>query len=51
TEKLRNEIGELRTISSHVLGAFGVQIPQDDLDNLRLTEEEEEDGATEVLDP
>nr|GFC18220.1 hypothetical protein [Tanacetum cinerariifolium] len=46
-----NKIGELRTISIHVLGAFGVQIPQDDLDNLRSTEEEEEDGATEVLDP
>nr|GEU90494.1 F-box protein MAX2 [Tanacetum cinerariifolium] len=50
TEKLVNEIGELRAISSHVLGASGVQIPQDGLDNLRSTEEEE-DGATEVLDP
>ncbi|GKF03402.1 hypothetical protein Tco_0030325 [Tanacetum coccineum] len=44
-----NEIGELRPISSHVLGAYGVQIPQEDLDNLRSTEEE--DRATEVLDP
>nr|GEY04836.1 uncharacterized mitochondrial protein AtMg00810-like [Tanacetum cinerariifolium] len=43
------EIGELRAISSHVLGASGVQIPQDNLDNQRLTEEEE-DGATKVLD-
>ncbi|GJT98611.1 hypothetical protein Tco_1094129 [Tanacetum coccineum] len=50
TEKLVNEIGKLRAISSHVLGASEVQIPQDDLDNLILTEEEE-DGATEVLDP
>ncbi|GJY07150.1 putative ribonuclease H-like domain-containing protein, partial [Tanacetum coccineum] len=50
TEKLVNEIGELRAISSHVLGASGVQIPQNNLDNLRSTEEEE-DGATEVLDP
>ncbi|GKC94367.1 hypothetical protein Tco_1159809, partial [Tanacetum coccineum] len=49
TEKLVNEIGELRAISSHVLGASGVQIPQDNLDNLRSTEEE--DGATKVLDP
>ncbi|GKE21873.1 hypothetical protein Tco_1433385, partial [Tanacetum coccineum] len=49
TEKLVNKIGELRAISSHVLGAFGVQIPQENLDNLRSTEEE--DGATEVLDP
>ncbi|GKF82019.1 hypothetical protein Tco_0243675 [Tanacetum coccineum] len=45
-----NEIGELRAISSHVLGAFGVQIPQNNLDNLRSTREEE-DGATEVLGP
>ncbi|GKF91778.1 hypothetical protein Tco_0275479, partial [Tanacetum coccineum] len=36
------------TISDHVLGASGVQIPQDDLGNLRSTEEE--DGANEVLD-
>ncbi|GKE46475.1 hypothetical protein Tco_1477733, partial [Tanacetum coccineum] len=45
-----NEIGELRAISSHVLQASGVQIPQDNLDNLRSTEEEE-DGAIEILDP
>ncbi|GJV49502.1 hypothetical protein Tco_1439714, partial [Tanacetum coccineum] len=49
TKKLVNEIGELRAISNHVLGAYGVQIPQDNLDNLRSTEEEDE--ATEVLDP
>ncbi|GJV67784.1 hypothetical protein Tco_1483293 [Tanacetum coccineum] len=47
-EKLVNDIGELRAISSHVLGASGVQIPQNNLDNLRSTEEE--DGATEILD-
>ncbi|GJQ94348.1 hypothetical protein Tco_0005487 [Tanacetum coccineum] len=34
-----------------MLGASGVQISQNNLDNLRSTEEEEEDGATEVLDP
>ncbi|GKC08778.1 hypothetical protein Tco_1000388 [Tanacetum coccineum] len=50
TEKLVNEIGELRAIFSHVLGASGVQIPQNNLDNQRSTEEEE-DGATGVLDP
>ncbi|GJW69750.1 hypothetical protein Tco_0126667 [Tanacetum coccineum] len=50
TEKLVNKIGELRVISGHVLGASRVQIPQNNLDNLRSTEEEE-DGATEVLDP
>ncbi|GKD13994.1 hypothetical protein Tco_1198401 [Tanacetum coccineum] len=49
TEKLVNEIGKLRAISSHVLGASGVQIPQNNLDNLRSIEEE--DGATEILDP
>ncbi|GJS40448.1 hypothetical protein Tco_0565491 [Tanacetum coccineum] len=49
TDKLVNEIGELRGISSHVLGEFEVQIPQNNLDNQRTIEEE--DGATEVLDP
>ncbi|GJR30599.1 hypothetical protein Tco_1106831 [Tanacetum coccineum] len=49
TEKLVKEIGELRAISSHVLGASGVQIPQNNLDNMRSTEEE--DGATKVLGP
>ncbi|GJX80435.1 hypothetical protein Tco_0328584 [Tanacetum coccineum] len=52
TEKLMNKIGELRAISTHVIGASGVQIPQDHLDNQRSTEEEEEEeGETEVLDP
>ncbi|GKF49164.1 hypothetical protein Tco_0142415, partial [Tanacetum coccineum] len=50
TEKLVNEIGKLRAISSHVLRASGVQILQNNLDNLRSTEEEE-DKETEVLDP
>nr|GFA56070.1 hypothetical protein [Tanacetum cinerariifolium] len=50
TEKRVNEIGEMRAISSHVFGASGVQIPQDDLDNL-ISTEEKEDGATKVLDP
>ncbi|GJV19132.1 hypothetical protein Tco_1368152 [Tanacetum coccineum] len=45
-----NEIGELRAISGHVLGASGLQIPQDDLDNMQSIKEEE-DGATEVSDP
>ncbi|GJW69233.1 hypothetical protein Tco_0123657 [Tanacetum coccineum] len=51
TEKLMNEIGELRAISSHVFEASEVQILQNNLDNLRSTEEEKEDGETEVLDP
>ncbi|GKE16124.1 hypothetical protein Tco_1423701 [Tanacetum coccineum] len=45
-----NEIGELREISGHVHGASGVQIPQNNLDNLHSIREEE-NGATEVLDP
>nr|GEW03494.1 hypothetical protein [Tanacetum cinerariifolium] len=47
TEKFINEIGELRAISDHVLRAAGVQIPQDNFDNLRSIKEEE-DRATEV---
>ncbi|GKE63451.1 hypothetical protein Tco_1513818, partial [Tanacetum coccineum] len=45
-----NEISELRAISSHVLGASRVQIPQNNLDNLQSIREEE-DGATKVSDP
>nr|GFC41088.1 hypothetical protein [Tanacetum cinerariifolium] len=45
-----NKIGELRAISSHVLGASGVQIPQNNLDNLQSIREEE-DGATNISDP
>ncbi|GKF33976.1 hypothetical protein Tco_0107176, partial [Tanacetum coccineum] len=44
-----NEIGELRAISSHVVGAAGVQIPQNNLDNLQSIREED-NGATEVSD-
>nr|GEV75331.1 putative reverse transcriptase domain-containing protein [Tanacetum cinerariifolium] len=35
TEKFINENGELRAISGHVLGASGVQIPLNNLDNLQ----------------
>nr|GFB04856.1 hypothetical protein [Tanacetum cinerariifolium] len=45
-----NKIGELRAISSHVLGASKVQIPRNNLDNL-YSIREEENGETEVLDP
>ncbi|GKE68950.1 hypothetical protein Tco_1527022, partial [Tanacetum coccineum] len=44
-----NEIGELRAISGHVLGAAGVQILQNNLDNLQSIRKEE-DEATEVSD-
>ncbi|GKE76415.1 hypothetical protein Tco_1542535, partial [Tanacetum coccineum] len=43
-----NEIGELRAISGHVLGAAGVQIPQNNLDNLQSIREEG-DGVTEIF--
>ncbi|GJR53836.1 hypothetical protein Tco_1404357 [Tanacetum coccineum] len=45
-----NEIGELRAIFGHVLRASGVQIPQNNLDNLHSIREVE-DGETEELDP
>ncbi|GKE12211.1 hypothetical protein Tco_1415762, partial [Tanacetum coccineum] len=45
-----NEIGELRAIFGHVLRAAGVQIPQNNLDNLQSIREEK-DGAIEVSDP
>ncbi|GKB79405.1 hypothetical protein Tco_0946300, partial [Tanacetum coccineum] len=45
-----NEIGELRAIFGHVLGAARVQIPHNNLKNLQLIREEE-DGATKVSDP
>ncbi|GJZ16844.1 hypothetical protein Tco_0552967 [Tanacetum coccineum] len=50
TEKCMKEIGKLRAISSHVLRSSGVQIPQNNLDNLQSIREEE-DGATKVSDP
>nr|GEY25420.1 hypothetical protein [Tanacetum cinerariifolium] len=47
--KFVDEIGELRAISSHVLGAARVQIPKNNLDNLHLSIEE--DGTMETVDP
>nr|GFA53785.1 hypothetical protein [Tanacetum cinerariifolium] len=44
-----NEIGEVRAIPGHVLGASRVQIPQNNLDNLQSIREEE-DIATKVSD-
>nr|GEX05045.1 hypothetical protein [Tanacetum cinerariifolium] len=49
TQKFIYEVGELRAISSHVLGASGVQIPENNLDNLHSTIEE--DGTLEIMDP
>ncbi|GKC50112.1 hypothetical protein Tco_1072857, partial [Tanacetum coccineum] len=42
-------VDELRAVSCHMLGASGVQIPQNNLDNLKLTREV--DGTSETLDP
>nr|GFB68851.1 hypothetical protein [Tanacetum cinerariifolium] len=49
TQKFVEEIGELRAISTHMLGAAGVQIPKNNLDNLHSSREE--DGTLETMDP
>ncbi|GJY44886.1 hypothetical protein Tco_0433099 [Tanacetum coccineum] len=48
-QKLIDEIGELRAISGHMLGAAGVQILEDNLDDLHSSREE--DGTLETMDP
>nr|GFC34190.1 hypothetical protein [Tanacetum cinerariifolium] len=48
TQKFVDEIGELRQISSHMLGAARVQIPENNLDNLHSSREE--DGTLETVD-
>ncbi|GJR17509.1 hypothetical protein Tco_0966036 [Tanacetum coccineum] len=49
TQKYENKVDELRAVFDHMLGASEVQIPKNNLDNLKLTREE--DGAMETLDP
>ncbi|GKA14661.1 hypothetical protein Tco_0694307 [Tanacetum coccineum] len=49
TQKFTNEVDELRAISGHMLGASGVQIPQNNLDNLQSIREE--NGTSEIVDP
>nr|GEW49732.1 hypothetical protein [Tanacetum cinerariifolium] len=49
TQEFVNEVGELRAISGHMLGAAGVQIPENTLDNLHSSREE--DGTLETVDP
>ncbi|GKG00412.1 hypothetical protein Tco_0302102, partial [Tanacetum coccineum] len=46
---LIDEIGELRAISGHMLEADGVQIPEDNLDDLHSSREEF--GTLETMDP
>ncbi|GKB34643.1 hypothetical protein Tco_0879585 [Tanacetum coccineum] len=48
-KKFLNKVDELRAVSCHMLGASGVQIPQNNLDNLKSTREV--DGTSEALDP
>nr|GEZ01974.1 hypothetical protein [Tanacetum cinerariifolium] len=47
TQKFLYEVDELRAISGHMLGASGVQIPENNLDNLHSTVE---DGTLEIVD-
>nr|GFC55387.1 hypothetical protein [Tanacetum cinerariifolium] len=49
TQKFIYEVGELRAVSGHVLGAAGVQTSENNLDNLHSTVEE--DGTMEIMDP
>nr|GEZ79917.1 hypothetical protein [Tanacetum cinerariifolium] len=48
TQKLLYEVDELRAISCHMLGVSGVQIPENNLDNLHSIIE---DGTLEIVDP
>nr|GEV58219.1 putative glutaredoxin family protein [Tanacetum cinerariifolium] len=49
TQKLVDEIGELKAIFGHMLGAAGVQIPKNNLNNLHSSREA--DGTLETTDP
>nr|GEU38046.1 hypothetical protein [Tanacetum cinerariifolium] len=49
TQKFTDKVDELRVIFGHLLGAFRVQIPWNNLDNLQLIREE--DGTSEIVDP
>ncbi|GKD39954.1 hypothetical protein Tco_1260161 [Tanacetum coccineum] len=49
TENFTEEVDELRVIFDHMLRAAGVQIPQNNLDNLQSIREE--DGTSETVDP
>nr|GEY25535.1 hypothetical protein [Tanacetum cinerariifolium] len=49
TKKFVDEIGELRAVSGHMLGASGVKIPKNNLDNLKSIREE--DGTSKMFDP
>ncbi|GJT24465.1 hypothetical protein Tco_0894402 [Tanacetum coccineum] len=48
THEFANKVDELRASPRHVLGATRVQVPEDDLNDLKWTREE--DGGVETLD-
>nr|GEV59632.1 hypothetical protein [Tanacetum cinerariifolium] len=49
TQEFVDKIGELRAISGHILGGAGVQIPENNLDDLHSSREE--DGTSKIIDP
>nr|GEY23810.1 hypothetical protein [Tanacetum cinerariifolium] len=49
TQKFIFQVGELRAVSGHVLGAAEVQIPENNLDNLHSIVEK--DGTLEIVNP
>ncbi|GJY50953.1 hypothetical protein Tco_0441800 [Tanacetum coccineum] len=49
TQEFADEVGELRAIFGPMLGAAEVQIPEDNLDDLHSSREE--DGTLETMDP
>nr|GEW14571.1 retrovirus-related Pol polyprotein from transposon TNT 1-94 [Tanacetum cinerariifolium] len=49
TQKFTDEISDLRAISGHMLGAVGVQIPENNLDDQHSSREEDETSKT--VDP
>ncbi|GJT69075.1 hypothetical protein Tco_1028361 [Tanacetum coccineum] len=49
TKKFFYKVDELRAMFGHMLGASRVQVPEDDLDDLQWTREE--DGEFKIVDP
>ncbi|GJZ13286.1 hypothetical protein Tco_0548516 [Tanacetum coccineum] len=49
THEFTNKVDELRAVPGHVLGAARAQIPEDNLNDLKWTQEE--DGEAKTLDP
>ncbi|GKF89395.1 hypothetical protein Tco_0263358 [Tanacetum coccineum] len=50
SKKFTNKVHELRAVPCHMFRASGVQIPENNLDNMSLTREEE-DGTSVAWDP